>query len=168
MQEEPHPTTYIPTGRGFDTSFGYFSNYNDYYTEVLGKCNSAPTCIVDLWDTDEPAAGVNGTGPDDYEEALFVEHLMQVVDNHDPSKPLFLYYAPHIAHGPLQVPDRYVQKFSFIDDQRRQYYHTMVEYLDGVVGNFTNALKKHSLWDNLFFVTSSDNGGPLTSANNYP
>ena len=157
---------HIPTGRGFDTSFGYFNTYSDYYTEVLGKCNGTPT--VDVWDTDKPTTGVNGTGPDNYEEALFAERLMQLVNNHDPSTPLFLYYAPYIAHGPLQVPDRYVQKFSFIDDQRRQYYHAMVEYLDEVVGNLTSALKKCSFWDNLLFVTSSDNGGPLGSANNYP
>ena len=44
----------------------------------------------------------------------------------------------------------------------------MVEYLDEVVGNFITALKKHDLWDNLLFVTSSDSGSPLGSANNYP
>ena len=157
---------HIPTGRGFDTSFGYFNAANDYYTEVDGKCNNTP--IVDLWDTDKPATGINGTGPDNYEDALFAERLMKVVENHDPSIPLFLYYAPHIAHAPLEVPDRYAQKFSFIDDRRRQYDHAMVDYLDEVVGNLTDALKKHGLWDNLLFVTSSDNGGPLGQANNYP
>ena len=106
---------HIPTGRGFDTSFGYFNAANDYYTEVDGTCNNTP--IVDLWNTERPATGVNGTGPDNYEDALFAERLMQVVESHEPSTPLFLYYAPHIAHRPLQVPDRYAQKFSFIDDQ---------------------------------------------------
>ena len=157
---------HIPTGRGFDSSFGYFNFANDYFTEIHGDCNKTP--IVDLWDTDKPATGVNGTGPDNYEDALFAERLMKVIDNHDPSTPLFLYYAPHIAHGPLQVPDRYAQKFSFIDDHARQYYHAMVEHLDEVVGNLTTALKKRGFWDNLLFVTSSDNGGPLGSANNYP
>ena len=157
---------HTPTGRGFDTSFGYFNAANDYYTEVDGTCNN--TQIVDLWDTDKPATGVNGTGPDNYEDALFAERLLQVVNSHDLSTPLFLYYAPHIAHRPLQVPDRYAQKFNFIDDQNRQFYHAMVEYVDEVVGNLTKALKKRGLWDNLLFVTSADNGGPLGSANNYP
>ena len=159
-------TDHLPKGRGFDTSFGYFNAANDYFTEVDGNCNG--TAIVDLWDTDKPATGVNGTGPDKYEEALFAERLMEVVNNHDTSVPLFLYYAPHIVHGPLQVPDRYAEKFDFIDDHGRQFYHAMVKYLDDVVGNFTAALKKRGMWDNLLLVTSSDNGGPLGSANNYP
>ena len=45
----------------------------------------------------------------------------------------------------------------------------MVKYLDDVVGNLTAALKQHGLWDNLLFITSSDNGGPIhIAANNYP
>ena len=156
---------HTPAGRGFDSSLGYFTG-NDYYTEIYGTCKG--THIVDLWDTDKPAKELNGTGPDNYEEALFSERLMSVINNHNPSTPLFIYYAPHIAHRPLEVPDRYAQKFSFIDEQDRQYYHAMIEYLDEVVGNLTQALKKRGLWDNLLFVTSSDNGGPLGSANNYP
>ena len=100
----------IPTGKGFDTYFGYFNGMNDYYTEWVGKCNQIP--VVDLWDTNQPAWGLNGT---DYEEAMFTERVLQVVKNHDPTKPLFLYYAPHIVHTPLEVPDKYVKMFSFID-----------------------------------------------------
>ena len=61
--------------------------------------------------------------------------------------------------------------FSFINDSLRQYYHAMVNYLDDVVGELTRALKKKGMWDNLLFVTSSDNGGPVhenCGANNYP
>ena len=104
---------HTPQGRGFDTSFGYFHYANDYYEEIAGTlCNK--TNIVDLWDTDKPAHGVNGTGQDGYEEALFRDHVLNVINNHDPSTPLFLYYAPQIVHTPIQVPARYVAKFSFI------------------------------------------------------
>jgi arylsulfatase I/J len=160
---------HTPQGRGFDSSFGYFHHANDFYTETAGACSKTP--VVDLWDTDKPAHGVNGTGPDNYEEGLFKEHLLQIVNNHDTTKPLFLYYAPHIVHTPLQVPDEYLNKFSFINDHDRQYYHAMVNYLDDVVGELVDALKKRNMWDNLLFVTSSDNGGPVYpggGANNYP
>ena len=158
---------HTPKGRGFDSSFGYFHHDNDYYTEYVQSCKGHGS-VVDLWDFDQPANTSNGTG---YEEHLFAMHLMNVVNNHDPSTPLFLYYAPHIVHTPLQVPDSYLNKFSFIDDHDRQYYHAMVNYLDDVVGNLTAALKKRGMWDNLLFVTSSDNGGPVYpggGANNYP
>ena len=73
---------HTPTGRGFDTSLCYLNGYNDYYTEISEKCNNTP--IVDLWDS---GIGLNGTGPNHYEEALFEERLMQIVGNHDPSTP---------------------------------------------------------------------------------
>ena len=61
--------------------------------------------------------------------------------------------------------------FSFIDDENRQRYHAMVKCLDDIVGNITAALMKKGMWDNLLWVTSSDNGGPIYSgggANNFP
>ena len=169
MATEDH----IPKGRGFTTSFGYFHHANDYYKETAGNCKQGDKHFtpVDLWDTNQPATGKNGTGPDGYEEGLFEQHLLSIVEQHDTSKPLFLYYAPHIVHTPLQVPQRYLDKFSSIDDHDRQYYHAMVNYLDDVVGSLMDALKKKGMWDNLLFVTSSDNGGPVYpggGANNYP
>ena len=160
---------HTPQGRGFDTSLNYFSHANDYYTETAGSCEK--TKIVDLWDTDKPASSLNGTGPDNYEEGLFKERALQIIENHNASTPLFLYYAAHIVHRPYQVPDSYLKKFSFIDEQYRRVYLAMVNYLDDVVGEIVDALKKKGLWDNLLFVASSDNGGPERKdfgANNFP
>ena len=61
--------------------------------------------------------------------------------------------------------------YSFIDDHDRQYYHAMTKYLDDFVGELITALKDKGIWDNLLWVTSSDNGGPVYAnggANNYP
>lgn len=160
---------HTPMGRGFDTSLGYYNHANDYYTEDAGKCDHQS--IVDLWDTDKPAHGLNGTGPDHYEEGLFGERLLSIINNHNISLPLFLYYAAHIVHRPYQVPEKYLKKFNFIDEPYRKVYHAMVAYLDDVVGEVVDALKHQGLWDNLLFIASSDNGGPVRSgfgANNYP
>jgi len=123
-----------------------------YYTEIVGSCpldKPEGVDMVDLWDTESPAHGVNGTG---YEEGLFKERLLSIVNSHDVAKPLFLYYAPHIVHTPLEVPEEYKEMFDFIDDLDRQLYHAMVTYLDDVVGDLVAALKAHQMWDNLLFV----------------
>ena len=156
----------MPTGRGFQTYLGYLDGFNDYYTEIfpLAKCNG--TEIVDLWDTNKPAHGMNGT---DYEEAIFKERVLSVINNHTPSIPLFLYYAPHLVHAPLEVPDSYLSQFKFIDNHDRQYYHAMVKYLDDVIGQMVSTLKAKGMWDDLLLFVVADNGGPLgDGANNYP
>ena len=160
---------HTPKGRGFDSSLNYFYHANDYFNERAGNCKKHS--IVDLWDTDKPANTLNGTGPDHYEEGLFKQRILQIIENHDPSTPLFLYYAAHIVHKPYQVPDDYLKKFDFIDEQYRRVYLAMVNYLDDVVGEIVDALKTKGLWENLLFVASSDNGGPVRSGfggNNYP
>ena len=96
---------HIPKGRGFESSLCYFHHDNDFYNETASKCNNVH--IVDLWGTDKPATGLNGTGPDNYEEGLFKERLLEITNDHDPSTPLFLYYATHAPHDPYEVPDRY-------------------------------------------------------------
>ena len=157
---------HTPRGRQFDTSFGYLNAANDYFNETIFQCNMTP--IVDLWDTDKPASDKNGT---DYEESLFNDRLLEIVTNHDPQEPLFLFYAPHIVHKPYEVPEEYLKKFDYIDNELRQVYHAMVNYLDDVVGELVQALKAKGLWDTTLFVVSSDNGGPIipgSAGNNYP
>lgn len=44
------------------------------------------------------------------------EQYEGVIEQHDPVDPLFLFYAPHVAHCPLQVPQEYYEKFDFMAD----------------------------------------------------
>lgn len=84
-----------------------------------------------------------------YEDYLFANRALDVVNKHDPTvAPLLLYYAPHVAHAPLQVPDDYLHKFSFIKDNYRQRYHAMVNLIDDQIGNLTAALKAKGMWNN--------------------
>lgn len=158
---------HLPVNRGFLSSYGYLNGANDYYTETNHHlCDNE--LYVDLWHTDKPAMEDNGT---EYEEGLFKKHVLTLLRNHDPQQPLFMYYAAHIVHEPLEVPHAYLRKFSFINDTYRQTYHAMVNYLDEVMGNITESLKEKGMWDNLLFLVSTDNGGPVFSgggANNYP
>ena len=54
----------------------------DHYTQVFGGLKG-----VDLWLNDAPAYGMNGT----YGGLMYVKHMVNVVEQHDGSSPLFLY-----------------------------------------------------------------------------
>lgn len=67
---------------------------------------------------------------------------------HDPADPLFLYYAPHLVHDPLQAPQVYLDMMSKAGGgpfdntsqaktdklNERMVYHAMVKALDDQVG----------------------------------
>ena len=86
--------------------------------------------------------------------------------------PLFLYYAFHLVHAPLEVPKAWLEKFDFIKDSKtRQTYHAMVGYMDEVVGNVTSLIEAKGMWPKTLYISSSDNGGPLyarSGGNNHP
>jgi len=145
--------------------------------------------IIDLWNTNHPAKNLNNT---EYEEYLFRDHVQSIIQNHNPTNPLFLVYAPHVIHCPLQVPKDVLDKFSWMEDDEgrchvqtsyiypnftgpykcRQTYHAMVNLLDGVIGQIINSLHQKDMWDDTLIVLSSDNGGPIvleeSAANNHP
>lgn len=158
--------THTPLGRGFKTSLNYFGHGNWMWSEMeWGGSEDHATeppqftpgkSVVDLWDTDHPANTLNGTK---YEEELFADRFNEVIDNHDTSKPLFLYYAAKVGHYPLQAPVEYQNKFSFVDYDFRRMNHAMVNYLDDNIANLTAALKAKGMWDNTLLVLSGDNGG---------
>ena len=194
-----------PTYRGFDSYFGYFGGFNDYlhaWSEQAcpqrdatnhsisynhsaadnSKCTHSSVharhlkSTTDLWLNTHPAHGINGTG---FEEAQFEERVLGIIAGHGAAvAPLYVYYAMHLVHSPLCVPEGYLEKFEFIRDaddnvnHDRQYVAAMVNYLDDVVGNVATALKNAGLWNNTLMVWSSDNGGAVEGTtgmkNSYP
>jgi len=158
--------SHTPQGRGYDTSLTYFSHGNWMYSERewLGSFDHRSDIqqdgFVDLWDTDRPASHLNGTG---YEEYLFRDRMLQILNDHDQSKPLFLQYDSKIAHYPLQVPPEYEQKFAHIAYENRRVYHAMIHFLDDQLKNITETMKELGMWENTLMVLSSDNGGYVKS-----
>ena len=69
------------------------------------ETNSSYNLLTDLWDGDAPAdlEALGVSGGDYYEEYLFKDRLLEIVDGHDTDSPLALIYTPHVAHCPLQV-----------------------------------------------------------------
>jgi hypothetical protein len=99
----------------------------------------------------------------------FTQRILDVIAAHDPTRPLFLFWAMHVVHGPLEVPTQYIDEFPNITYKPRQVYTAMVKFADDKVGAVVAALKAKGMWDNLLWVTSADNGGPISGgASNYP
>ena len=162
--------------------------------------------IVDLWlspgaqAAERPARGYNSSclgdqpvgghpkactpGPhgdhawDGFEDAMLAQQAIATVEQHDPSVPLFLFWAPHAVHTPLQVPQPYVDRFAFMAPtdkaaHERQLYAATVAFFDESFANLTNAYVRRRMYDQLLIVTSADNGGPVYyggfgGANNHP
>ncbi len=45
------------------------------------------------------------------------------------------------AHYPVQAPQKYVDKYSFIGDEQRRTFAGMVDIMDEAIGNITDAMK---------------------------
>ena len=79
----------------------------------MQTCCEKDQTIIDFWHTDRGASDVNST---EYSEWLYRDELVGIIKKHDPSTPLLTFYAPHVAHCPLQVPKEYYDKFNFMSD----------------------------------------------------
>ena len=188
---------HTPSGRGYESTLHYFHHANDYWTfRGTGNCKGAKGSVemADLWNmrpsppqmpwygrgakeymndaqcTDAHQRPGKAGGACVYEDILFEERIKQTIEAHDTKGPLFAFWATHIVHGPLQVPDAQLARFNFINDSKtRQTYHSMVNWIDGAIGRVVAKLRAKSMWRRTLIVFSSDNGGPISGgANNYP
>ena len=155
----------LPTGRGFDTYYGYWSGAETYYThEARG--------YYDFADGLQTCRGANGS----YSTSLFAERAVSIIQGHDfASRPLFLYLAFQAVHWPLEAPESVKRRFdnSTGGSERRRSVAAMAALLDEGVGNVSRSLKQAGQWDKTLVIFVSDNGGPThgfegTNSNNYP
>uniref|UniRef100_A0A3P8W5J4 Arylsulfatase B n=1 Tax=Cynoglossus semilaevis TaxID=244447 RepID=A0A3P8W5J4_CYNSE len=157
----------LPTRRGFDTYFGYLLGSEDYFNHT--QCWHIPPkkrfCGLDLRDGEEVATEYAG----DYSTELFSQKAVNIIEKQQSNKPFFLYVALQAVHAPLQVPDKYLEPYSFIKDLDRRIYAGMVSAMDEAVGNITAALQRTGHWENTVLVFSTDNGGQtLSGGSNWP
>ena len=165
---------YTPTYRGFDSFTGYLLGAEDYYyhnrtsggyhgldlrnsTQCFNSSNVLPKATHD-------AAGIYSTNVwMNAVERIVRERSVQV----DP-KPFFLYVPFQSVHGPLQAPVSEMNKYPTAMNGARRKYAGMVSALDDAVSHIEQIYKKYEVWNNTLLIFTTDNGGPLGSANNFP
>lgn len=193
---------HTPQGRGYETWIGYFQHANDYWRKnsVFQATGEVDVClnnfadffmhnatyrggVRDTMSTSQECLADPASHPACYEEHTFKERALSVIRSHDTfitDAPLFLFYAFHLLHSPLQVPEAYLRRIDHmlaesgadsIDTEGRRLYAAMTLYMDEAVGDVVQALKSKGMWDNTLIIFLADNGGPLYvpgSGNNFP
>ena len=100
-----------------------------------------------------------------YEDELFAQSVIQTVADHHArgrAEPLFVFWATHAIHSPLQVPRPYLDMFTTTvgkDDNAnhaRQIYTAMVRFVDDCVANVTAVYKDTGMWSNTLMVLTSE------------
>jgi arylsulfatase A-like enzyme len=142
---------YHPNGRGFDEFYGFTSgHWGDYFSPPLDH-------------NGKPVRGKGYLADDLTDHALgFVEQNRQ--------RPFFCYIAFNTPHSPMQVPDRWYEKFKdkelklrYAGPQREDPAMTraalaMCENIDWNVGRVLRKLDDLKLADKTIVVYFSDNG----------
>ena len=102
--------------------------------------------------TQHPAGNATANATCVYEDELFenrVHLVLRGAKKNVGDKPLFVFWATHIVHGPLQVPDAYYEKVEKLlgpfPNPTRAKYHAMVNYIDGAIGRVVTTLKEEGL-----------------------
>ena len=136
-----------PQNRGFDHFYGNLIGEVNYFTHERGG-------VID-WQRNGTFLKEEGG----YYTNQIGNEAVKLIEQQDPAKPFFLYFASMAPHAPYQVPDSYLSRYPDIKDKQRQAYCAMISCLDDEVGRLVATLDKKSLRDNTIIFFASDNGG---------
>ena len=138
----------LPLARGFDSSFGYLSGAEDHFKQTRAG-------FVDFWRDVEPARGENGTAYGAYQytaEALRIIRAQgererrrvavsgdggeqgDVGSEGGEGRPMFMYLAYQIMHGPNQAPDNYTNLWPSTMYAPRRLCNAMMSACDDSIG----------------------------------
>ena len=137
---------YWPKQRGFDYQYGAMIGELDYFTH-------SEHGVLDWFRDNKP---VKEKG---YTTTLIGQDAARLIEQHDTSKPLYLYLTFNAPHTPYQAPKEYIDRYSEIQEPTRRTYAAMVACLDDEIGRVIAALEKKKIRENTLILFHSDNGG---------
>lgn len=153
-----HPD-FHPLRRGFNEFFGHVGGGHRYFpaeftlreaVEARDEGESYRTLILR---DHTPVRTTNYLTDDFSEEAVrFVER--------NKGGPFFLFLSYNAPHSPLQATEKYLSRFTSIQNPRRRTYAAMVSAVDDGVGQLLDKLRELKLETNTLVFYLSDNGGP--------
>lgn len=143
------PTEYHPTKRGFDEFYGTLANTPFFHpTKFIDSRLSPEVKAIDQEDF--------------YTTEKYAERSVDFLErNHD--KPWLLYLPFNAQHAPLQAPQKYLDRFPSIKDEKRKTFAAMMSAMDDAVGTVLAKVKEMGQEQNTLVFFIADNGGPTPS-----
>tara|TARA_B100000925_G_C21999596_1_gene470610 strand:+ start:1218 stop:2648 length:1431 start_codon:yes stop_codon:yes gene_type:complete len=147
-----------PLNRGFDYFYGHLGGGHMYFPKLLTIKDSRTASELETYRTWilENHTPVKTTK---YLTDEFSEKAVSFIEQQK-SNPFFLFVSYNAPHTPLQASEKYLQRFTHIEDKKRKTYAAMVSAVDDGVGEILNKLKTLGLEENTLVYFLSDNGGP--------
>ena len=166
VQEKFHPNN-----RGFETFYGILTATSDYIDPTSDKVKYWVP-VYEGYHFPDPykdspwlGRGDHAVMRDkvvieehDYLTEAFTREAVNFIDRNS-NKPFFLYLPYLAAHGPLQVTEKYYDRFPHIKDEASRIQAAMISALDDGIGQVTDALKRNGIEENTLIFFASDNGG---------
>jgi arylsulfatase A-like enzyme len=142
---------YWPRQRGFDYFYGALVGEIDHFKHESHG-------VSDWYRNNEQ---IDEAG---YDNDLFGQEAVKLIDKHDPAVPLFLEMAFTAPHTPYQAPQKLLDRYSHIKDAQRRAYAAMITGMDNSIGSIIEALKRRGMLANTLIIFHSDNGGVRSAA----
>jgi arylsulfatase A-like enzyme len=140
---------YRPTRRGFDEFYGTLANTPFF----------RPTNFVDSRISNDVMAI---TDDNFYTTDAYADRSVDWLEKNK-SKPMFLYLPFNAQHAPLQAPQKYLDRFPKITDEKRKLFAAMMAGMDDAIGRVIAKVKELGQEDNTLYFFIGDNGGPTPS-----
>lgn len=138
-----------PLQRGFDEFFGFLGGAHSYVDAGADRANPIQR-------------GTATVEKIDYTTEAFARETVGFIERHR-SAPWFVYLPFNAVHAPLQAPEKYLQRFAAITDEKRRTFAAMLSAMDDAIGTVLTKLAELKLEENTLVFFISDNGGPTPS-----
>jgi arylsulfatase A-like enzyme len=138
-----------PMQRGFDEFYGTLANTPFFRPTQFVDSRVSPDVIPI---TDESF----------YTTDAYAQRCVDWLDKHH-AQPWLLYVPFNAQHAPLQAPQKYLDRFPNIADEKRRTFAAMMSAMDDAVGQIMKKVRDLGQEQNTLVFFLSDNGGPTRS-----
>ena len=139
---------FLPPNRGFDEFFGFPGGSHSYLDWDDKKVNPL-------------MRGKEVLHGKDFLTDTFAQEAAAFIDRHQ-KESFFLYMPFNAVHTPMEVLEKYRERFPAVKDKKRRTYLAMLSALDDGVGTILKKVRNCGLEENTLIFFLSDNGGPTS------
>lgn len=135
-----------PQKRGFDEFYGFLGGAHPYLSATAARRNPI-------------LRGTEPVSEMDYTTDAFAREAVAFIERHR-DEPFFVYLPFNAVHAPLEALEKYLSRFTAIEDKKRRVFAAMLSAMDDGVGQVFAKLRELGIEENTFVFFISDNGGP--------